>query len=39
LRRRSGDPTTLLPARPDDLINTDGGRYNFTTWAFKINGT
>ncbi len=26
-------------ATPNDLINTDGGRYNFTTWAFKINGT
>ena len=26
-------------ATPQDLINTDGGRYNFTTWAFKINGT
>ena len=24
---------------PNDLINTDGGRYNFTTWAAKINGT
>jgi hypothetical protein len=26
-------------ATPNDLINTDAGRYNFTTWAFKINGT
>jgi hypothetical protein len=26
-------------ATPNDLINTDGGRYNFTTWAFKINGS
>jgi hypothetical protein len=26
-------------ATPNDLINTDGGRYNFTTWAFKINST
>src|SRR5260370_24558090 len=26
-------------ATPNDLINTDGGRYNFTTWAFKFNGT
>ena len=24
---------------PNDLINTDNGRYNFTTWAAKINGT
>jgi hypothetical protein len=24
---------------PNDLINTDNGRYVFTTWAFKINGT
>jgi hypothetical protein len=26
-------------ATPNDLINTDGGRYTFTTWAFKINGS
>ena len=26
-------------ATPNDLINTDNGRYNFTTWAFKVNGT
>ena len=26
-------------ATPNDLINTDGGRYNFTTWAAKINAT
>jgi hypothetical protein len=26
-------------ATPNDLINTDAGRYNFTTWAFKINGS
>ena len=26
-------------ATPNDLISTDGGRYNFTTWAFKINGS
>jgi hypothetical protein len=24
---------------PNDVINTDGGRSVFTTWAFKINGT
>ena len=24
-------------ATPNDLINTDGGRYTFTTWAVKIN--
>ena len=26
-------------ATPNDLINTDGGRYNFTTWAAKINAS
>src|SRR4029077_17476577 len=26
-------------AAPNHLINTHGGRNNFTTWAFKINGT
>ena len=26
-------------ATPNDLINTDGGRYDFTTWAFKINAS
>jgi hypothetical protein len=26
-------------ATPNDLINTDGGRYNFTTWAAKVNAT
>ena len=24
---------------PNDLINTDDGRYNFSTWTFKLNGT
>ncbi len=24
---------------PNDTINTTNGRYEFTTWAFKINGT
>ncbi len=27
------------PANPNETINTDGGRYNFTNWAFKVNGT
>ncbi|MEO8682127.1 MAG: TonB-dependent receptor [Vicinamibacterales bacterium] len=24
---------------PNDLINTDGGRYNFTMWTSKLNGS
>jgi outer membrane receptor protein involved in Fe transport len=28
-----------VPANPNDLINTDGGRYNFTVWNMKINGS
>ncbi|MPZ17321.1 MAG: hypothetical protein GEV06_05335 [Luteitalea sp.] len=28
-----------LPTTPTDLINTDEGRFNFQTWAFKLNGT
>jgi len=24
---------------PNDRINTDNGRFDFTTWAIKINGT
>lgn len=28
-----------LPSTPADLINTDDGRFNFATWAFKVNGT
>ena len=27
------------PSTPNDLINTDGGRYNFTMWTMKINGS
>ena len=27
------------PANPNDLINTDGGRYNFSVWNMKINGS
>jgi hypothetical protein len=27
------------PANPNETINTDGGRYNFTTYNAKINGT
>jgi hypothetical protein len=26
-------------ANPNDAINTDSGRYDFTTWTAKINGT
>jgi hypothetical protein len=26
-------------ANPNDMINTDNGRYNFTTWAAKAHGT
>jgi hypothetical protein len=28
-----------MPSAPADLINTDGGRFNFTTWALKLNGS
>jgi hypothetical protein len=28
-----------VPANPNDTINTDSGRYNFTTWSSKVNGT
>ncbi len=27
------------PSTPNDLINTDGGRYVFTMWTMKINGS
>ncbi|MEZ5293587.1 MAG: TonB-dependent receptor [Vicinamibacterales bacterium] len=27
------------PSTKNDLINTDGGRYNFTMWTAKINGS
>ncbi|MGE0816049.1 MAG: TonB-dependent receptor [Vicinamibacterales bacterium] len=27
------------PSTPNDLINTDGGRFNFTMWTAKINGS
>jgi len=27
------------PSNPNDIINTDGGRYNFTTWSAKFHGT
>jgi hypothetical protein len=27
------------PANPNDLINTDEGRYRFSGWTVKINGT
>jgi hypothetical protein len=28
-----------VPANPNELINTDNGRYNFTMWNMKINGS
>ena len=28
-----------MPTTPADLINTDDGRFNFSTYAFKINGS
>lgn len=27
------------PSTPNDLINTDEGRYVFSTWTFKLNGS
>jgi hypothetical protein len=30
---------STLPVSPNDLINTDEGRHNFTNWAFKLSGT
>lgn len=27
------------PSTPNDLINTNGGRYEFTMWTMKINGS
>ena len=27
------------PSTPNDLINTDDGRYVFNTWTFKLNGS
>ena len=27
------------PANPNEFINTDGGRYNFTMWNIKVNGS
>lgn len=27
------------PITRNDFINTDDGRYNFTTWTFKLNGS
>lgn len=31
--------TLDVAANPNELINTDAGRYNFTTWSAKVNGT
>ena len=30
---------STLPVSPNDLINTDEGRYNFNNWTFKANGS
>jgi len=27
---------TSVPSNPNDTINTDGGRYDFTTWSAKV---
>ncbi len=29
----------VTPSTPNDLINTTGGRYEFTMWTMKINGS
>jgi hypothetical protein len=34
-RVRATEPVTT----PNDLINTDNGRLNFTTWSVKVNGS
>jgi hypothetical protein len=34
-RIRATEPVTT----PNDLINTDNGRLNFTTWSVKVNGS
>ncbi|HEY3044108.1 MAG TPA: TonB-dependent receptor [Vicinamibacterales bacterium] len=31
--------TLSIAANPNELINTNGGRYDFTTWSTKVNGT
>jgi hypothetical protein len=31
--------TVQSPSTPNDLINTDDGRYIFSTWTFKLNGS
>jgi hypothetical protein len=28
-----------VAVNPNEIINTDNGRYNFTVWGFKLNGT
>jgi hypothetical protein len=30
---------STMPSAPADFINTDDGRFNFTTWALKLNGS
>jgi hypothetical protein len=36
---RGPSPNLVIAANPNELINTDNGRYNFTTWSAKVNGT
>ncbi len=31
--------TVQAISNPNELINTDDGRFNFSTWTFKLNGT
>src|SRR5262249_43275952 len=31
--------TNNLPLTPNDMINTGGGRYEFTAWTMKLHGT
>jgi outer membrane receptor protein involved in Fe transport len=31
--------TVVTPSTANDLINTDGGRYKFSVWTAKINGS
>lgn len=31
--------TLQVAANPNESINTDNGRYNFTNWALKVNGS
>ncbi|MEZ5285676.1 MAG: hypothetical protein R2712_12890 [Vicinamibacterales bacterium] len=31
--------SVTAPSTPNDLINTDDGRFNFSMWTMKINGS